>query len=353
MRRQVDCNKWRDLASEYIEGTLPAPMREVMANHAKNCDSCKEDEKILRGLSHALSLMPEVDPPSFFSDRVMARIEREQAAGAWWQRMLAKVPFYGRTTIGVALAGAVVAAVLMTKQVAPGQEPRIGEGMLIPGFKRVSATGAPLPVLKVMPEYNVYKAEGRSYDFRLELKNAESGNALVHVMDANQDYPFALKQDETPSPLRVPLSILGQEKAVGLIITWKAQNESRVRGIFVPTREAQNVTDEKLTFNLPQETLGEAVRDLSGAYGAVIALEDAPLDMMVTLNARDETLGEALQRQLSVYGLKVISTPSGVKAYREDANAAVTPESEKKAVADPTVQNANMTARSEAPSGTP
>ena len=290
-------------------------MREVMSNHVKGCESCKEDDRLLRGLSHALRTMPEVDPPSFFADNVMARIEREHSAGPWWERMLAKVPYYGRTAIGVGLAAGVVAAVMITR--APGTGKEVNNfipGTLLPDIKRAVT----LPKLGVSDKYVVTEKQGRCYDFIFLLKNAENGVANVHVMDADRDYSFPLKDKQESAPLRVPLSVVGQEKAVGIAIEWQAQSESRQRALYVPTPEAMNATNEKKTFDLPEESLGEAVRDLAGEYGETIAIEDAPLKDVVRLNANNETLAEALQRQLSGYNLKVVTTASGIAVFKED-----------------------------------
>ena len=74
----MDRKQWRELASDYIEGTLPAEkVKEVRAFLAQSPEA-RADESALRGITQHLKTLPDVDPPLFFADNVLARIQREQ-----------------------------------------------------------------------------------------------------------------------------------------------------------------------------------------------------------------------------------------------------------------------------------
>ena len=60
----MDCKNWREMASDYIEGTLEtAAAADAMRRHAVECANCRADEASLRSLSRELNVLPDVDPP--------------------------------------------------------------------------------------------------------------------------------------------------------------------------------------------------------------------------------------------------------------------------------------------------
>jgi len=325
---QVNCGKWRDLASEYVEGTLPPPMREVMANHVKTCPSCQEDEKILHGLYAAMSDLPEVDPPSFFADKVMARIEREQAAGPWWQRMLAGLPNLGRTVFGVGLASAAAVAVVWCIN-RPVNVNSLLKATLMPDAASLSITGSPLPRLRVIESHDL--REGKTYGFRFRIENSDSGNVRVYVPNAAKSvYSFTVNKQET-SPVYLPLALARDQKTLALTIDWEAnipnaqsgkQEMAHSRALVVPLPQAANSVDERLTMDLPEMRLADAVRMMAGEYGAAVAMEDIQFSEKVRLTAKNETLVEALQRQLSPLGLKIEFSANGIAIQKATAPSA-------------------------------
>ena len=56
----VNCAKVRELASEYVEGTLPAALERAARAHADACPACAADLAALRALWAQLDTLPPV-----------------------------------------------------------------------------------------------------------------------------------------------------------------------------------------------------------------------------------------------------------------------------------------------------
>ena len=315
-------------------------MQAVMAHHVKNCPSCQEDEKVLRGLYQFDwdAAFPEVEAPSFFADKVMARIEREQVAGPWWQRLLTQVPNFGRTTIGIGLASAAAVALVWSVNYRPGMSPSapIQPANLLPAADMWLALNNSLPRLRISESHDL--SEGRFYAFRFEVLNADSASIRVSIPGAEKPaYPFVARQGHMTQPLIVPVSLVGQEKTLPLTIDWEVEGKTHTRAIVVPTPDAANVADERLTLDEPEMGLADAVRRMAGDYGSAVAMDDIPLMQKVHLTANNETFAEALQRNLAPLGMKVSASAAGVAIQRADA-----PQSANPAGATPTLASHSL-----------
>lgn len=302
-----------------------------MSHHVKNCASCQDDEKVLRGLYRFDwdAAFPEVEAPSFFADKVMARIEREQVAGPWWQRLLTQLPNFGRTAVGVGLASAAAVALVWSVNSRPGMNtpPPIQPANMLPDAGMWIALNDSKPRLRITESHEL--SEGRYYAFQFEVLNAESASISVSIPGAEKAaYTFVVRQGRMTPPLIVPVSLAGQEKTLPLTIDWKVdgktdwetEGKTHTRAVVVPKPGAANVADERLTLtNEPEMGLADAVRHMAGAYGSAVAMDDIPLTQTVRLTANNETFAEALQRQLAPLGMKVAVSASGVAVQKADA----------------------------------
>ena len=315
----IDCTKWRELASDYTEGTLPKPMQEAISLHLAGCAACREEEVMLRGIYRELNVLPEVDTPLFFRENVMSAIEREgtRPAGAWWQSLL---PNYSRLAIGTGLAACAIAAltfaVLAPKSGQTVQTQTAGQS----AQALLASSQSPVAVRSGAPSFvmsritTVIPGDGAAYDFTFHLQNADSGTARFAVGEDARQFRFALK-GSAPQTLRVSPAMLTGKKVLELSADWSVNQASHTRQMFVPIAATDTTPEAVQSFGLPEGTLADVARELSVRYGQAITLDDVS-DTKVRLTMRDETLESGLHRELAPLGLTVTSTPDGLHIGR-------------------------------------
>ena len=269
------------MASDYIEEALPPQTAKAMRLHTQTCASCRSDEAALRSLSRELNVLPTVDPPLFFSDNVMAAIERQgrtrrSTGGVWWQTML---PQLGRVALGTALTGGVVVALAWTlllpgttspdgstsaPQIAhlPVASPLLN---LLPGGENEKGT-APAPRLQIARVTTMVPASGPAFDLALWMENADSGTARFNLVGDKTAYRFHLSGSSAPQTLRVPFSASQNKQTVDLHVYWTASATEHTRYLFVPLPIQTSTGDktapnpsapmERQSFGLPDQSHG-------------------------------------------------------------------------------------------------
>lgn len=327
MGKDVDCTRWRELASDYIEGSLPAPAEEAVRAHTATCAVCRLDEAALRSLSRELNVLPEVDPPLFFRDNVMAAIERENARaprGPWWKML----PHLSRLAVGTAMATG-AAAIIVFSAMAPGARQQSSDS----AARIAPAAAVPAPFVNVLPDADADAvtrsparlriarvttvdpgSDGPAYDFSLWLENAEGGTARFQLIgDRERAFRFNLTAGGAPQTLRVPFAAVSGKDTLGLEVFWTADTKSHTRRLFVPLpQEGAAVPEERQSYGMPEGTLAEVGQQISTRYGIPVTLDDVPEGLRVTVVARSETAQEALQRALTPHGLQVTQSQSGL-----------------------------------------
>jgi hypothetical protein len=323
------------LASDYIEGTLPAPaVAEAMAAHVRECDSCRADEQALRAISRELNVLPSVDPPLFFRENVMAAIERQparsRAGESWWKSLFPSLPHLGRVAVGTTLAAGTVAAFLWAVLLPShgGHDvvimpAGIGRGLL-PGATGVGdAAAVRQPHLRIARVTTVLPDGATAYDFSFWLENAATGTARFQLPGSDQVYRFNLAGTEQQT-LRVPFSVAGDKQVVDLSIDWTANGKGHMRHLLVPIPRSDAAPGVRQSFGLGEGRVVEVAREGAVRYGRPVTLDDVPEDGTVRITARDESADEVLGRYLSDLGMKVSASNGGVLIEKA---APATPES--------------------------
>ncbi len=312
--------RWRELASEYIEGTLTPPMRDAVETHLNENPESRAEAEQLRGLFAQLQQFPEVDPPLFFADNLLSRIQREsQVKRPWWSSLLGIGRTAGATLVlGGAAAG--IAWMFLSPQAARAPasgKSRQARTALLPGWSGADrAPGDPAalarPHLAVERTLRVAAGEPPAYDFTLSLLNASGGIARFRVPGDTQPYRAVLVKSSIPPILRVPLVSARDDSTMAVRCDWSADGEKHVKYLLVPLPEQEGIAPEKLSFGLGEMPLPETARALVARYGKPITLEDVPESLRLAVVARAETLEETLTRHLKGTDLRVTSSPSGV-----------------------------------------
>jgi hypothetical protein len=338
----VDCSRWRELASDYIEGTLLSPaIAEAMAAHARGCDSCRADEQALRAITREMNALPLVDPPLFFRENIMAAIERQQTQRGvgtgepWWKSLFSNLPQLGRVAVGTTLAAGTVAAFLWGVLIPSGGRHNdkamvAGPGLvpvrgLLPGATGSGDAAAQRqPRLRIARVTTVLPDGATAYDFSFWLENAETGTARFQLPDSEQIYRFNLSGAEQQT-LRVPFSAVGDKQVVDLTVNWAAGGKAHTRHLLVPIPQSDAAPGLRQSFGLGESSIAEAAREIAVRYGRPVTLDDLPEDGTVRITAREEAADEVLGRYLSGLGMKVAASSGGILI--EKAATAASPES--------------------------
>lgn len=76
----MDCSRFSDLLSDYLEGSLSPPLMQAMKDHREKCPACQRELTLESRLNEALRAGKIKEPPADFTDRLLEK--------------LAKVPVY-------------------------------------------------------------------------------------------------------------------------------------------------------------------------------------------------------------------------------------------------------------------
>ncbi|MDX1931150.1 MAG: zf-HC2 domain-containing protein [Capsulimonadales bacterium] len=310
----IDCKKWRELASDYIEGTLPAEMRDTLSAHLAGCARCRQDEVALRSIARELNVLPETDPPLFFRENVMAAIERQgvRSASNPWQWLLDN---YRRPTVSGPLTAAFAVVIGLAVWLPRGggsSDVRQAAGITAPELAPSPEPIRRAPELKITRITTVLPGEGAAWDFSFHLANAESGSVRFKVGSVDQEYPFRMN-GALPQTLRISPAVLADKKLLELRANWTADGVMHTRTLFLPVvNEGQPMPDARQSFGLPEATLVDSAREIALRYGQPIILDDVAQDQVVRLTAKDESAEDTLRRQMTPMGLTVEMTSDGL-----------------------------------------
>lgn len=316
----MDQERWRELASEYLEGTLTPPMQEAVEAHLHENPESRAEAEQLRALFAELKQIPEVEPPLFFAENVMTRIQREaEQKRPWWASFLGIGRTAGATLIlGSAVAGIAWMFLNPQKTSHTGSGVREAKTALLPGMNGSGeAPGNPvalsIPHLSIERTLRVAPGEEPAYDFALKLEKASTGTARFELPGDSHDYRVVFDKG-TSSILRVPLISARSEETMALRCDWSSGGDKHVKFLVVPLPSTEKEKEEslKLSFGLGEMSLPETARSLTARYGRPITLEDVPEGLRLSVVARAETLEETLRRHLSGTNLRVTSTRGGV-----------------------------------------
>lgn len=74
----MQCKQAQELFSDYIAGQLDPALNVSLENHARSCETCSAEIAGMRRVWASLEALPGVEPPAFFHENLMHRIEVEQ-----------------------------------------------------------------------------------------------------------------------------------------------------------------------------------------------------------------------------------------------------------------------------------
>lgn len=104
----MDCPRIKEMLSGYLDGALGPADNKVVEEHLASCAQCSVQLEDLRRTIAGLRGLDDVDPPAWFTQRVMARIREERPRGSLLRRLFfplhVKVPLQTAATVLIAVA---------------------------------------------------------------------------------------------------------------------------------------------------------------------------------------------------------------------------------------------------------
>ncbi|MBN1663051.1 MAG: DUF2275 domain-containing protein [Deltaproteobacteria bacterium] len=103
----MTCNEIRILLPAYLESALPEEEMGQIGDHLKDCALCSKEFGNLKKAADLVRDLPELEPPPFFEQRIMARVRQEAAQKkGLWQKIFyplhIKIPVQAMATVLIA-----------------------------------------------------------------------------------------------------------------------------------------------------------------------------------------------------------------------------------------------------------
>ena len=76
----IECRQIADLLSDYLDGSLPKPTRELVEWHIEGCGPCVAFINTYRGAVNAATKLKEVEIPRELKQRLLAVLRNPQAS---------------------------------------------------------------------------------------------------------------------------------------------------------------------------------------------------------------------------------------------------------------------------------
>ena len=188
----MECQQIQERLSAYLEGSLPPAEKALIEQHLKPCQRCQEALADLRKTIEVVQGLPEVEPPAWLTQRVMARVRSEAAPRKTiWERLFYPIP----VKLPLEAAG-VIAIAVVTIYVFKGIQPEMHlgkaplEGMRGPTISEVKRPAVPP---SSMPEGKTQEKEKAIWGKGIEPKPTQP-----------PEQPMSQGRKEAPAPAPAP-----------------------------------------------------------------------------------------------------------------------------------------------------
>jgi hypothetical protein len=310
--------KWLELASEYIEGTLSPEMHEKVRVYLTENKQAQKEEQELRGILQELGTLPEVDPPMFFRENLMKALEAQTQAAQqkkpWWQltRFMQGSLVAGGAFAALALLGILVPQLRQSEGV-KADEASVTKPLLIPTVK-----GAPLPEASTTAPAQLRVTLGmvdgtntaKQYEFALTLTNSQSARVRIEV--PGREAQVAVLKENTTQAVRVEPD--ANASVLNFSIRWSSAGTSQEKQFYLPT------SANKTAWSNPGEgnTLDNVLTNLVAHYGKPVTVENIDTKAVrVPTLVQEPELQQTLATRLAPMGLTVTQSNDGVIITRK------------------------------------
>lgn len=298
----MNCEAWREIASDHTEGNLSGPLRVAADRHVAGCAACRADQLFLRGMDSVLRSSPEPDPPLFLAENVLSRIEADRRARVPWHARLGRIGIATLMT-GSALAGMLWSAWFPEAGRGFRKADVAGPAVVAPGRARTVLPGT----LDVAWSRRV-DADDPALDFRFTLAGSDKGVARAELPGDPNVYRLPLIGG-VEQTLRVPVAAARGDRTVAVRVRWNAGEGPKDRLLVVPIPTVDAAPATRQSFGLPELPAGEALREAARRYGFSVVADGVPAEVRLTLIAVDESMEQVVRKAVEPLGWRVDAMP--------------------------------------------
>ena len=350
----MNCERARELFSEYLEEGVDVALAAVVRGHLDQCADCCREFEMFRQTCAVLDRLPEIEAPRSFRHEVVMRAAREQHERVRIARRnaLSWESFTSRfvPARGLALAAAVALAIIVLKipesafvHFSSMFNPRveIGQTVKMPSGAATSALRMDSPRkeewlgrkigrntvwVSVSPRDNgdgstVYRVMLTINKYALLPSESSSRIAArVYLLPANR-FDAAEMNAATSvwtgnilenSPVLVPVVVdqnQGREGTVNLLVTWSFRERSFGHIVMIPTRkparsgEMLGYPSGSSDFTLPETNMYATLQIVAQTYGIPIVANAYLTETPAAISTVRGDLNSALTQTLSSVGV--------------------------------------------------
>lgn len=294
----MKCARTRDLFSSYLENEMDTSTCAAFEQHLSECAKCKADYDRFTAAVMMLDEVPEVDPPAYFRQTVMARVRESRTPVAeparWWRQIDWQYVFTLR--VPARAAAVAVAALLMVAVIV--QTTPVGTGVMnLLGLQRIFHKSIGVDTDNLAPPWSPFSrnaaydmsgsgllisvssepaVSGRTYALRLQTKVRWAIKLAVQAGGKNYDGSVAQDQD---SIIHVP--VVQPNDAVTARVTWVYRGVRHIQYVFLPRKFDPRAYQKRLDLTFECRTVNDVLQTISRNYGVVI-LASGDLGQKVT-----------------------------------------------------------------------
>lgn len=351
----MNCERSRELFSDYLEGTMDAALAAVIRLHLDKCGACASEFEQFKATWGILSVLPEIESPRDFRHDVVMRAVRQQheraqttkknSYGIDWDQIISRL--IPARPIAIAFAAAALAFVLLKFPDTVYHEftgmfnPRAGVSQQT-GSTEQPASSQPTPMqmsAQRLQDWQMRKLARNTVWVSIAPKDDGDGSAQYSVtLSINEDAFFAGEDSKRlpaqvyllpssfyeagsidssapiwsgnileDSPVVVPVlaeEFRGKATTVKLLITWDHRDRKFGYVVFIPTRrsttpgEAMDFSAGGRDFAESQSSLYAALEGMSEDYGVPMIVNAYLNEKPSVINLGRESLRSALTQAL-------------------------------------------------------
>lgn len=318
----MECNKVQEKLSALIDGILSQDEKMLVEEHLKSCEKCREALSELKKTIGHIKNQEEIEPPSWLTQKVMAKIRAEAAPKKGLFEKLfyplhIKLPLGAVATIAIA-----VTTIYIFKSIQPEiqlakapSEEIIERKVQPPVIARDEVTSSKGRYIRgekqpepAVPEPKIFKDKADSYLTKKEVIQTERDKAYV----SGEGTPITGKPSEQPMPAKEPESmkfaapkapapVMKEDKAMpsaGAVV----KEESKRKAL--PMSQLKATTE----INTPKELVEKyCYEDFNGAFLSSDNYERSDIGKYI-IAAEYETPGWDIVILISEYKISSIDT---------------------------------------------
>ncbi len=307
----MECTNIRGKLSDYLEDVLPAEERVTIDEHLRSCESCSAELTDLRRTIERIRGLEEVEPPSWMTQKIMAKVREEgQRKKGVLQRLFyplrIKLPLEAVAAlliIGVALYiyRDISPEIRLAKAPTEESAPQILRKEIIKEdkkglFRKSEEKNIPQEVITV-PEKPAEEATSDKF----EAKTDKTEAAAPKAPETQKQIGFAQKEREIPSPPATEAA----RSAAGT-----ARQEARQEALQAAPRlkASAEMKIERMVLTVKVKELESASREIEKTItalgGKIIERESVEGKKTVVIEVNSNGFNELLEKLKSIGEVK-------------------------------------------------